>query len=367
MVEQSFWEMLRAKRDSLTKSGAIVADYLVQHAEDAQYLSISSLAKACGVAEATIFRFCRSLGFDGYNEMKIALAKAMATSAPVAKKLEPGVDTQTLTTHAYNTVIDALNGTRSALDPNAVDCAATMLQRARQVFCFGQGGSQALANDIWARFATISTKFHTAGDSHMQAITASLLGPEDVVLFISYSGSTRDMMDTLHLARENGAKVILITHYDDAPGAALADDRYSVQMICDLVHLHRLAIRVCYNAKGYEHCILITDAMSATCMGDGRYKLGALDVIVKNGEARLPEGNLAGSTLTIERAVKNVIEAVHIPAEQALQMASRIPAESIGMDDRGVIAVGKRADLVLLDSDWSVARTIVDGQTVYTK
>lgn len=151
------------------------------------------------------------------------------------------------------------------------------------------------------------------------------------------------------------------------PGAALADDRYSVQMICDLVHLHRLAIRVCYNAKGYEHCILITDAMSATCMGDGRYKLGALDVIVKNGEARLPEGNLAGSTLTIERAVKNVIEAVHIPAEQALQMASRIPAESIGMGDRGVIAVGKRADLVLLDSDWSVARTIVDGQTVYTK
>ena len=61
MVEQNFWEMLRAKHDNLTKSGTIVADYLVQHAEDAQYLSISSLAKACGVAEATIFRFCRSL------------------------------------------------------------------------------------------------------------------------------------------------------------------------------------------------------------------------------------------------------------------------------------------------------------------
>ena len=103
MVEQSFWEMLRTKRDSLTKSGTIVADYLVQHAEDAQYLSISSLAKACGVAEATIFRFCRSLGFDGYNEMKIALAKANAMTVPVALKLEPGVDTQILCTHAYNT------------------------------------------------------------------------------------------------------------------------------------------------------------------------------------------------------------------------------------------------------------------------
>lgn len=126
MVEQSFWEMLRTKRDSLTKSGIIVADYLLQHAEDAQYLSISSLAKACGVAEATIFRFCRSLGFDGYNEMKIALAKATATALPVTLKLEPGVDTQTLCTHAYNTAIEALNGTRSALDPDAIDRAATL-------------------------------------------------------------------------------------------------------------------------------------------------------------------------------------------------------------------------------------------------
>ena len=211
MAEQSFWDMLRTKRDSLTKSGIIVADYLMQHAEDAQYLSISSLAKACGVAEATIFRFCRALGFDGYNEMKIALAKATATAMPVSLKLEPGVDTQTLCTHAYNTAIEALNGTRSALDPESVDRAATLLQRARQVFFFGQGGSYILACDIWARFSMLSTKFRTAGDSHMQAIAASLMGPEDVVVFVSYSGATRDMMDTLHLARENGAKVILLT------------------------------------------------------------------------------------------------------------------------------------------------------------
>ena len=223
MVEQTFWEMLRAKRDSLTKSGAIVADYLMQHAEDAQYLSISSLANECGVAEATIFRFCRSLGFQGYNEMKIALAKATATATPTVAKLEPGADTQLLITHAYNTAVEALNGTRNMLDADAIDRAATLLQRARQVYFFGQGGSQVLAGDIWARFSMLSTKFRTAGDSHMQAITASLMGPEDVILFISYSGCTRDMMDTLHLAKENGAKVILVTHYADAPGAVLAD------------------------------------------------------------------------------------------------------------------------------------------------
>ena len=179
MKEQSFWQLLRDKHNDLTKSGRLVADYLVQHPEEAQYLSISSLAKTCGVAEATIFRFCRSLGFDGYNEMKIALAQANA--------------------------------------------AATLLQRARQVYCFGQGGSHVLANDIWARFATVTTKFHTAGDSHMQALTASLMGPEDVVLFVSYSGATRDMLETLRLAKSCGARIILLTHYADSPGASLAD------------------------------------------------------------------------------------------------------------------------------------------------
>ena len=207
----------------LTGAEKKVADYVVSHEKQTQYMSISELAEECGVAEATIFRFCRSLGFDGYNEMKIALAKANAMTVPVALKLEPGVDTQILCTHAYNTAIEALNGTRNALDPDAIDQAATLLQRARQVFCFGQGGSSLLASDIWARFATISTKFHTSGDSHMQAIAASLMGPEDVVLFVSYSGATRDMMDTLRLAKDNGAKVILLTHYDDAPGTALAD------------------------------------------------------------------------------------------------------------------------------------------------
>ena len=80
-----------------------------------------------------------------------------------------------------------------------------------------------LANDICARFASLTTKFRTAGDSHFQLLTASLMGPEDVVLFVSYSGATRDMMETLRTAKSAGAKVILLTHYEDSPGAALAD------------------------------------------------------------------------------------------------------------------------------------------------
>ena len=224
MATGDFWELLRSRYNELTRSGRLVADYLAQHSEEAQYLSISALGAACGVAEATIFRFCRALGFAGYNEMKIALARANAApGAAFRYELEPGTDTATLCTHASAVALEAIHGTRAALDPAAVDAAAALLQNARQVYCFGQGGSQLLANDIWARFASVCNKFHTAGDSHMQTICASLMGPGDVVLYVSYSGSTRDMMETLHVAKSNGAAVLLFTHNAASPGAALAD------------------------------------------------------------------------------------------------------------------------------------------------
>lgn len=140
MNPRNFWELLREKYSELTRSGRLVADYLTQHAEQAQYLSISALVAACGVAEATIFRFCRSLGFDGYNEMKIALAQANAMpNAEDAYCILPDTDTATLCKQAGAVSVDAINGTLGVLDPAAVDEAAALLEQARQVFCFRQG------------------------------------------------------------------------------------------------------------------------------------------------------------------------------------------------------------------------------------
>jgi len=220
----NFWELLQQRQGQLTRSGHAVADYLLQHADEAQYLSISSLARECNVAEATVFRFCRALGFDGYHEMRIALAQANATGTMSSQReLQPGASTETLFEHASARLFTAINGTQNALSAEAVDKAARMLREAKQVFCFGQGGSMLLANDICARFASLSTKFRTSGDSHLQLLTASLMNEADVVLFVSYSGVTRDMMETLRTAKAAGAKIILLTHYEDSPGASLAD------------------------------------------------------------------------------------------------------------------------------------------------
>ena len=223
-MSTNFWELLHQRQDELTKSGRMVADYLIHHADEAQYLSISSLARECKVAEATVFRFCRALGFEGYHEMRIALAQANATASLInQQEPEPGTTTDKLCEHASALFITAINGTQSALSPDAVDKAVDLLRAARQVFCLGQGGSMLLANDICARFSSLSNKFRTAGDSHLQLLSASLMTPEDVVLFVSYSGATRDMMETLRTAKASGAKIVLLTHYEDSPGAALAD------------------------------------------------------------------------------------------------------------------------------------------------
>ena len=223
-MSTNFWELLQQHQNDLTKSGHMVADYLVQHAAEAQYLSISSLARECKVAEATVFRFCRALGFEGYHEMRIALAQANATGALVNQRApEPDADTATLCEHAGALFMTAINGTQNALSPEAVDKAVALLHSARQVFCLGQGGSMLVANDICARFAGITNKLRTEGESHTQVMAASLMTEEDVVLFVSYSGATRDMIETLRTAKAAGAKIILITHYEDSPGAKLAD------------------------------------------------------------------------------------------------------------------------------------------------
>lgn len=213
----------------LTPSARKIADYLHGNCNDAQYFSISELADACGVAEATIFRFCRSLGFGGYNEFKLALAKSLVdTSIPHVAYNAYGKTSDEDTVEAmghrlYAANIEALNETLARLDSEAISKAGTLLCDAGKVFCFGSGGSMVSAMEAWSRFSCISGKFFTIQDGHAQVMAASLLEPNDVIVYISFSGSTREASDVLRPAKKRGAKVILISHYADSPAASFAD------------------------------------------------------------------------------------------------------------------------------------------------
>lgn len=156
-----------------------------------------------------------------YQDMSRKAANIISAQMILKDDSVLGLATGSTPIGIYDQLVDWYK--KGDLDFDAIDEAALLLQRATSVYCLGQGGSRVLANDIWVRFATISNKFRNCGDSHTQLIAASLMGPSDVILFVSYSGSTHDMMDTLSVAKKTGAKIILITHYPDAPGTALAD------------------------------------------------------------------------------------------------------------------------------------------------
>lgn len=234
MSEHNVLERMTALYSGLTKSEKKVADYVFANQVDAQYMSITDLAAASGVAEATIFRFCKTLGFAGYNEFKLTLAKSTVPSLSrdeaydIYGKVKPGDSILDMCKKLYNSDVEALTQTLQKIDEEAVTQAVDILVDSQRVFCFGQGGSSILAMEAWGRFLTATSHFYHVQDNHMQAMTAALLTPEDAILFFSYSGSTRDMMDILPDAHKRGVKVVLITHFPHCEAASYAD----VSLLC---------------------------------------------------------------------------------------------------------------------------------------
>ena len=148
------------------------------------------------------------------------------------------------------------------------------------------------------------------------------------------------------------------------PCAALTIDALSPQVIADGIHLHPAAVKL---AIRNANVLLITDSLQAADMPDGVYDLGGQDVYVKDGVARIAAGNLAGSTLTMERAVRNAMSFAGISLAQAAEMASARVADSLGLNDRGRIKEGLRADLCLVDEDMNVQMTLVEGKVIFAR
>lgn len=148
-------------------------------------------------------------------------------------------------------------------------------------------------------------------------------------------------------------------------GAVLTDSTLWAELIADGVHVDPVAIQMLLKCKGYRRILLVTDAVSATGMPDGDFKLGNLLVKVSQGVCRVPDGALAGSTLSLDRALQNMIRWTGIPLEEAIYMTSRNPAESIGVaNTKGSIEPGYDADMVLLGDDLRVHGTFCEGKLI---
>lgn len=228
MLQADVFEKISNNYYHLTAAEKKVADYVIIHQRDTQYMSISELAEACGVAEATISRFSKRLGYKGYNAFKLAVANSIASRVAIAGtavsgEILPDDSVADMCQKLLASEIEALEQTFSLLRPEAVSAAGDLLERADKVLCMGQGGSMVIAQDAAHLFSTSFGNYFAISDSHMQAIAAAQMGPRDVLLYVSYSGATRDLLDIARLARERRGKTILITRFPKSPGAALCD------------------------------------------------------------------------------------------------------------------------------------------------
>jgi N-acetylglucosamine-6-phosphate deacetylase len=147
-------------------------------------------------------------------------------------------------------------------------------------------------------------------------------------------------------------------------GAILNDSELTADIIADGIHVHPSVIDLFIRAKGLDRAILITDAISATGMPEGRYDLGGLQVEVKNERCEF-NGRLAGSVLTLERAIRKVMSFAKLGLQDALRLATFNPAMLIGVtEQRGSLRPGSRADIIVLTPDGQLVQTILGGEII---
>jgi N-acetylglucosamine-6-phosphate deacetylase len=154
------------------------------------------------------------------------------------------------------------------------------------------------------------------------------------------------------------------------PGAMIAtltDDRVTSGLIPDAVHSHPATVRLAFRAKGPDRIAIVSDMMSATGLGEGTYELGGQKVTVTGLAARLVDGTLAGSVITMDQAIRNVVEWADVPVGSAMHMATGVPARLIGDATRGRLVEGARADLALWSRDLRVVGTVVAGERVWAE
>jgi RpiR family transcriptional regulator, carbohydrate utilization regulator len=214
---------VKAMREQLRPSERKLADYVVEAPREVLDLSMTEVAQRAGVSQPTIARFCHALGFSGFREFKIRLAQAVAADLPPAvyRDVRPDEPVPGVAAKVLDRTIGALLQVRNNLSADALANAITLLAHASRIEFYGAGGSGIAAQDMQHKFFRLGMPSVAYSDPQTFLMSAALLGPGDVVVAISNTGRTRDIVDAVRTALDRGAKVIAITH-GTSPLARLA-------------------------------------------------------------------------------------------------------------------------------------------------
>lgn len=203
---------------SLRTAEQRVADFILKHAEELIYLTVTELAERTQTSESTVVRLCQKIGYKGYQEFKIMLARDLVGPAEtVYEQIEPTDSLEALKTKVFQANAQALKDTIEVLADDELVKAVHALGHARRVEIYGIGGSAPLAFDAYHKLMKLGICATWLNDSDLMAMSSSLLDAADVVLGISHTGASRDVCDAMENAQNAGATTICITHRATSP------------------------------------------------------------------------------------------------------------------------------------------------------
>jgi len=201
-----------------------VADYVLKNPRDIIHLSITELADRCSCGEATISRFSKKLGYKGYQELKIKIAgEVVDPIIDVHEEIKNNDDTAIVMQKIFNSTINSLKKTLSINDYNNIEKVADIIVNSNKVAFLGMGGSSAIALDAYHKFLKVKDNCIYHSDSHFQAMIMSNFTENDCVIAISNTGSNKELVENINIAKKNKAKVISITSNLKSPLSSVSD------------------------------------------------------------------------------------------------------------------------------------------------
>jgi DNA-binding MurR/RpiR family transcriptional regulator len=226
MKNASALARIRSQRQVLAPAEMNVADWIIKHHEQVVSMSMAQLAQTCGVSDTTVLRFCRAVGFQGYTDLKLALVRDMSSPTQVIHDdISIDDDPATVANKVFASNIQAIRDTLEVLNRDAFQQAVSVLHEAQnhQILIIGVGTSGPLVHILYNMIFRLDFNCRAVTDSYLQLMQVALLGPGDVVVSISQSGSSNDPVLTMEQARKNGVNTICITGNAHSPITAYAD------------------------------------------------------------------------------------------------------------------------------------------------
>lgn len=209
---------IREMKDSLTPVERLVAEYILANLEEIPHLSIKSLAQLSKTSDASVLRFCKTLGYNGYRSFIVSISASLGSMDEEQKDqytdIQPGDDLSIIIDNISLNNCKSIEDTLSIINRNEIERAVKVLRACSRIVFFGIGASSLVCMDAEQKFSRINKLCHTYTDGHSQLTAATLLGKDDVAFFVSNSGNTIEILDALDIAKKNGAITIALTKYN---------------------------------------------------------------------------------------------------------------------------------------------------------